>query len=101
TLLLAAMIAQDRGDAGTAEQTYARSALARPGWAPPLANRGQLLGEPGRADEALEVLRAAGAIEPLNPRIWNNTALALLHLNRVDEAQRAFEHTLTLSPLAT
>jgi len=101
TLLLAAMIAQDRGDAGTAEQTYARSALARPGWAPPLANRGQLLLELGRADEALEVLRAAGAIEPLNPRIWNNTALALLHLNRVDEAQRAFEHTLTLSPLAT
>jgi len=101
TLLLAGMIAQDRGDRSTAEQTFARAAAARAGWAPPLANRGQLLLEMGRTEEALEVLRAAIAIEPGNPRIWNNTALALLQLNRVDEAQKAFEHTLTLGSLPT
>ena len=101
TLLLAGMIAQDRGDRDTAERTFARAASARAGWAPPLANRGQVLLEMGRTEEALEALRAAGAIDASNPRIWNNTALALLQLNRVDEAQKAFEHTLTLGPLAT
>src|SRR6185503_12207372 len=79
TLLLAGMIAQDRGDRDTAEQAFARSAAARAGWAPPLANRGQVLLEMGRTEEAL----------------------AILQLNRVDEAEKAFEHTLTLGELAT
>ncbi|HEX4779239.1 MAG TPA: tetratricopeptide repeat protein, partial [Usitatibacter sp.] len=101
TLLLAGLIARDRGDLAAADDWFARAASSRPGWGPPLANRGQVLMELGRTGEALEVLRAAGAAEPTNARVWNNMALALLKLDRLDEAKRAFEHTLTLTPLAT
>lgn len=101
TLLLAGIIAQDRGDLARADQAYARAAQARAAWAPPLANRGQVLLELGRPQEALEVLRLAAEIDPANPRIANNTALALLHLGRIEEAQAAFEHSLTLGELAT
>jgi len=101
TLLLAGIVAQDRGDLAFAEQAFARAALARPAWAPPLANRGQVLLEMGRSGEALEVLRSAAALEPANPRIANNAALALLQQDRVDEAEKAFEHVLTLGELAT
>ena len=101
TMLLAAMVLQDRGDLEGAERRFARAAELRPGWAAPLANRGQVLMEMKRIPEALEVLRAAAALDMSNARIWNNIGLALVSLDRIDEAQKAFYHALGLAPLAT
>jgi CRISPR-associated protein Csy1 len=98
TLLLAGMVLQDRGDLGGAEQRFARAAALRPGWAPPLANRGQVLLDLGRAAEALESLRAAADLDKANPRVWNNIGLSLVSLNRIPEAENAFNHALSINP---
>jgi predicted O-linked N-acetylglucosamine transferase (SPINDLY family) len=98
TLLLAGMVLQDRGDLPGAEQRFARAAALQPAWAPPLANRGQVLLDLGRAAEALETLRAAADLDKANPRIWNNIGLALVSLNRIPEAENAFNHSLTINP---
>ena len=90
TVLLAGMLLQDRGDLEGAQLRFARAAELRPGWAAPLANRGQVLMDMKRTAEALEVLRAAAALDKSNSRIWNNIGLALLSLDRIDEAQKAF-----------
>jgi protein O-GlcNAc transferase len=101
TLLLAGMVLQDRGDLNGAEARFARAAELRPKWAPPLANRGQVLMDMRRPAEALEILRAAAAVDAGNARIWNNIGLALVSLDRLDEAEKTFNHALTLAPLAT
>ena len=101
TLLLAGMVLQDRGDLAGADERFARAAELKPGWAPPLANRGQVLMDLRRPAQGLEVLRAAADIDPSNARIWNNIGLALVSLDRMDEAQKTFNHALTLAPLAT
>jgi len=96
--LFAGIVLQDRGDVASAERHYARAAELKPGWAPPLANRGQALMDMGRADEALESFRAAADVEPGNARTWNNIGMALMALDRMDEARRAFDHALMVSP---
>ena len=101
TLLLAGMVLQDRGDLAGADERFARAAELKPGWAPPLANRGQVLMDLRRPAQGLEVLRAAADIDPSNARIWNNIGLALVSLDRMDEARKTFNHALTLAPLAT
>jgi CRISPR-associated protein Csy1 len=101
TMLLAGMLLQDRGDLAGAEARFARAAELKPGWAPPLANRGQVLMDMRRPAEALEILRAAAGIEPGNARIWNNIGLALVSLDRLDDALKTFNHALTIAPLAT
>ncbi|HLX22035.1 MAG TPA: tetratricopeptide repeat protein [Usitatibacter sp.] len=99
TMLLRGMVLQDRGDLEGAQQSFARAAELRAGWAPPLANRAQALLDLGRPAEALEVLRAAAALDSSNPRVWNNMGLALLTLDRVDESLKAFNHSLSIAPL--
>jgi protein O-GlcNAc transferase len=101
TMLLRGMLLQDRGDMESAQVSYARAAELRPGWAAPLANRGQALMDLGRASEGLEVLRAAAAIDAANPRVWNNIGLALLSTNRLDEAMRAFNQSISTGRLAS
>ncbi len=101
TLLLAGIVLQDRGNLVDAEARFARAAELKPGWAPPLANRGQVLMDMRRPAEALEILRAAAVLDPANARIWNNIGLALISLDRMDEALKTFNHALTLAPLAT
>jgi len=101
TMLLAGMVLQDRGDLAGAEARFARAAELRPGWAPPLANRGQVLMDMRRPAEALEILRAAAGADASNARIWNNIGMALVSLDRLDEAQKTFNYALTLAPLAT
>ncbi|MGZ5049003.1 MAG: O-linked N-acetylglucosamine transferase, SPINDLY family protein [Usitatibacter sp.] len=98
THLLAGMVLQDRRDLAAAEQSFARAAVLKPGWAAPLANRGQALIDLGRTEEALGVLRAAADLDPSNARIWNNIGLALLSLDRIEEGRATFVHALTLAP---
>jgi CRISPR-associated protein Csy1 len=100
SVLLDAMVMNDRGELAAAELRYARAAELRPGWAAPLANRGHVLMDLGRVEEALQVLSAAVEIEPDNARVMSNLALALLTLNRVEEAEAAFRRALALGPVA-
>jgi len=101
SMLLSAMVLQDRGDLEGAERRFARAAELRPAWAAPLANRGQVLLDLGRPAEAIEVLRAAAAHDARNPRLWNNIGAGLLKLDRFDEASKAFFHSLSIAPTAS
>ena len=82
--LFAGIVLQDRGDFDGAARHYTRAAELKPGWAAPLANRGQALMDMGRATEALDSLRAAADLEPANARTWNNIGMALMALDRMD-----------------
>lgn len=56
------------------------------------------LNDLGRAAEALPHAERAAALRPTEPAASNERGFALFELCRLDEARRAFEHTLSLAP---
>jgi len=81
-------------------RTSASSApvAAAPQWAPAHIELGSSLLDQERVPEALESFRTATQLDPKSVRGWNNLGVALQSLDRLDEALRAFDHTLTLNP---
>ena len=76
-----------------------------PHWAEPLAERAYLIGSLGDRAASLEVYRAALDLAEkypssayLKPLILRGIGFALIELDRLDEAQRAFESSLQLEP---
>ncbi len=64
---------------------------------PQLVEGHRLLQE-GKAEEAIAILREAQAVEPENPTILENLGLALMRLDRYDEACEALESCLLHAP---
>jgi tetratricopeptide (TPR) repeat protein len=59
-----------------------------------LINQGIESARSGNLQEAEASFREAVRIEPSNPRAWNNLALALRKLNRVDDAISAYHQAI-------
>ncbi len=71
---------------------------ALPEFASAWANAGAALGELERADEALEPLKQAVALDPLNHSFLSNLGVTLRDLGRLPEAEAAFGNVLDLAP---
>ena len=96
--LVAAHIAEDLKDAGTAEREFRRATELKPDWAAPWSGLGTTLLESGRPAEALECFRRAIDLAPANARAWNNLGMAQLALDRVEDAMRAFNQAVSVEP---
>lgn len=102
-LLLEGGVLHDRGDLAAAEERFARVAAARPEWSVGHLELGRVHLDQGNPAAALRDFQAAAEAEPRSVRAWNNVGIALQAMERLDEAIRAFTHTLTLDakyPLA-
>ncbi|MEO7742702.1 MAG: tetratricopeptide repeat protein [Usitatibacter sp.] len=102
-LLLEGGVLHDRGDLAAAEERFARVAAARPEWSVGHLELGRVHLDQGNPAAALRDFQAAAEAEPRSVRAWNNVGIALQAMERLDEAVRAFTHTLTLDaryPLA-
>lgn len=82
-----------------------RAQALAPHWAEPLAERAYLTGSLGNRAASLEIYRAALQLAEkypsstyLKPIILRGIGFALVELDRLDEAQRAFESSLQLEP---
>ena len=102
-LLLEGGVLHDRGDLAAAEERFARVAAALPKWSVGHLELGRVRLDQGNPAAALRDFQAAAEAEPRSVRAWNNVGIALQAMERLDEAVRAFTHTLTLDaryPLA-
>ncbi len=102
-LLLEGGVLHDRGDLAAAEERFARVAAALPKWSVGHLELGRVHLDQGNPAVALRDFQAAAEAEPRSVRAWNNVGIALQAMERLDEATRAFTHTLTLDaayPLA-
>ncbi|HYC34810.1 MAG TPA: tetratricopeptide repeat protein [Usitatibacter sp.] len=97
-LLLEGGILHDRGELAAAEERYAKVVAARPDWPVGHLELGRVHLEQGKPQQALQAFQAATRCDPRNVRAWNNLGIALQALERLDEAVRAFTHTLSLDP---
>lgn len=97
-LLLEGGVLHDRGDLAGAEDRFRRVAAARPDWIAGHLELGRVHLDQGRVTDALADFQAATRADPRNVRAWNNVGIALQSLERLDEAVRAFTHTLSLDP---
>lgn len=97
-LLLEGGILHDRGDLAGAEERFRRVVALRPDWLPGHLELGRVHLDQGRPAEALAAFQAATGADPKSVRAWNNLGIALQSLERLDEAVRAFHHTLSLDP---
>jgi CRISPR-associated protein Csy1 len=95
-LLLEGGVLHDRGDLEAAEARFASVVAARPEWAGGHVELGRVHMDQLRPADALKDFQAAVNADPKHIRAWNNLGIALLALDRVDEALRAFNYTLTL-----
>jgi len=77
------------GDLDGALDAYRRSRVVEPAYAPTLTNLGLLHHTRGEAEQAIETLEAAAAINPFDPRIHESLADVYLALGRGDEAAGA------------
>jgi tetratricopeptide (TPR) repeat protein len=55
----------------------------------------------GNYREALESLETSIGLEPQNPDVWYSKGLALVALDRLDEALTCFEKVMELNPQDT
>ncbi len=60
--------------------------------------RGTELARAGKLEQALEALKKAAEESPRNPKIHNILGVVLTQLNRLEEADVAYGHALTLDP---
>ncbi|HET7730306.1 MAG TPA: tetratricopeptide repeat protein [Usitatibacter sp.] len=97
-LLLEGGVLHDRGDLAGAAERFAQVAAARPAWPAGHLELGRVHLDRGDAAAALQAFQAATNADPKNVRAWNNLGIALQALERIDEAIRAFVHTLSLDP---
>ncbi len=97
-VLLQAAMLHDRGNLAEAESRLAAVVAQRPDLAIARIDLGRVHMDQGRVSEALNDFRAAVDADAGNVRGWNNLGIAMLALERIDEAVRAFNHTLTLDP---
>jgi predicted O-linked N-acetylglucosamine transferase (SPINDLY family) len=95
-LLLEGGVLHDRGDLAGARDRFARVTAAKPQWAAGHIELGRVHMDQGQPAAAVENFRAAVNADPKHVRGWNNLGTALLALERLDEAQRAFNHTVGL-----
>ena len=85
----------------TIEQAVAAYALFNadcPDLAEPWRERGVGLSMLGRAEEALECLRHAAALEPSDPKSYDHEGVVLARLQRLDEAIAALDRGLQSCP---
>jgi CRISPR-associated protein Csy1 len=102
-LLLEGGVLHDRGQLAAAEERFARVAAALPKWSVGHLELGRVHLDQGNPAAALADFQAAAEADPRSVRAWNNVGIALQAMERLDEAVRAFTHTLTLDaryPLA-
>jgi CRISPR-associated protein Csy1 len=102
-LLLEGGVLHDGGDLAGAAERFAQVAAARPQWPAGHLELGRVCLDRGDPAAALRAFQAATSVDPKNVRAWNNLGIALQALERIDEAMRAFAHTLALDakyPLA-
>jgi protein O-GlcNAc transferase len=97
-LLLEGGVLHDRGDLEGAARRFAQVAAARPEWPAGHLELGRVCLDRGDPAAALSAFQAATGADPKNVRAWNNVGIALQTMDRLDEAVRAFTHTLALDP---
>jgi tetratricopeptide (TPR) repeat protein len=85
-------------DLETAVSAYAAFCSDYPGHAEAWRERGVGLAMLDRADEALECLRRAAALEPGEPKSYDHEAVVLARLKRFDEAIAALDRGLRACP---
>ncbi|MEZ5786990.1 MAG: tetratricopeptide repeat protein [Xanthobacteraceae bacterium] len=93
-----ALVAEETGDAATAEQLYRRMLKAEPADADALFNLGNLLRSLGRAVEAEAVYRDATKTAPHFPEVWYNLAELFDDQGRAAEAVAALECAIKADP---
>jgi predicted CXXCH cytochrome family protein len=90
-----------RGDAAGAQAAFGSILEENPGDAGALAELGRLDMVRGRPAEALARFDRAVALEPWNPHLHANRAVALAELHRIEEAVGAAREAVRLNPEAT
>lgn len=101
----AGFLAVRANDADAALRYLDRAQALAPHWAEPLAERAYLVGKLGDRARSLQLYRDALAIAErypssayLKPLILRGIGFALIELDQLDEAQKAFEASLQLDP---
>jgi len=97
-LLNLANLRVDQGEYQEAESLYRQVLVARPNDFAALNNLGGLLSRVKRAEEALQLLDQAAAINPASADLWFNRARAHEHLLQLDEAVACYERSIQLDP---
>jgi tetratricopeptide (TPR) repeat protein len=64
----------------------------------PNNEKGIKLFKAGRFEEALDEFRAAEALKPESPELYNNMGLTLMEVNETGQAEKAFKRALELRP---
>ncbi len=95
---LAGVARQQVGDWAGAEAQYRASLHRLPDRPSTLANLGAVLVQAGRADEALPLLDRAAAQTPDDAMLWEHRALALVALQRDEDALVSFDQAGRLAP---
>jgi tetratricopeptide (TPR) repeat protein len=85
-------------DMGDALRMFDSAHAADPEFWPAIRDRAIVLARTDRADEALDILATALEREPEEGMIWAAYGHAMFHLQRYDDALRAFEHAIALKP---
>jgi len=88
----------DRDKARAAFQAAIDWQGSTPADAQPFLNLGTLLGEEGKFDNALTLLRKAQSLAPENPSVHEESGKLYLAMNKLGEAQSEFEQAVALAP---
>ena len=92
------VIAQERGDPGTALALHARALALAPALAEAWCNRGDAYCDLGRLSEAEADFRHAALLAPALAPAWFNHGSVLLRLGRPAEAEACFRRSRDLLP---
>ncbi len=95
--LAAGIRAHDEGRLDEAERQLERAIALEPRSVAAHAALGQVRMDRGQHDAALESFQAAVVLQP-TARGWNNTGIALMALERREEAARAFQRAAEIDP---
>ncbi|NUS61386.1 MAG: tetratricopeptide repeat protein [Lysobacter sp.] len=100
-----AFIDIETGDRDAAMRRLDQSIALAPAWADPHAEKGFLLGQLGRHEDALAEYRTALALadgsslgDGFKALAWRGTGYMLIELQRWDEARAAYDRSLELEP---
>jgi tetratricopeptide (TPR) repeat protein len=94
-----AILYDRQGRKAKAEEQLRLALEADPNFADGWYSLGLLVGEdPARLEEAARLLGHAASLQPTRPRVWYNYGVALLHLGRFQEAEKALRRAAELAP---